>query len=153
MKKLLFSLCIIFLTFGVGCNRNENRNNNFMPNNNVETGKPPNITEEAFTGSASIIERYEEIKYAEAYIKNNKLNLYLIPVNRNIPKERVREIGVFFLKTLSGYTVDVGLKGPSDESYGEIYDYYDVEILIEGEDGTIIDKGTKEKRQNQIKWQ
>ncbi|MBU5676510.1 hypothetical protein KQI88_08780 [Alkaliphilus sp. MSJ-5] len=153
MKKLLFLLCIIlFLAFGIGCVRNENPDN-VVPDNNVVPGKTPNITEETLTGSASIIEKYKEIEYAEAYVENNKLILYLIPINKDVPKERVREIGISFLKALSGYTVNEGLKGPTDESYGEIYDYYNVEILVEGENGTIIDKGTKSKGKNEIKWQ
>lgn len=159
MKKLLFPLCIILmLALSIGCSRNENPDNvvpdkNVAPDNNIAPGKTPQIKEEAFTGSASIIEKYEEIKYAEAYIENNKLTLYLIRANKDVSKEKLREIGISFLKALSGYTVNEGLKGPSDESYGEIYNYYDVEILIEGENGTIIDKGTKSKKENEVKWQ
>ncbi len=159
MKKLLFPLCIILmLTLSIGCSRNENPDNttpdnNVAPDNNVTPGNAPQIEEEALTGSAGIIEKYEEIEYAEAYIENNKLVLYLIPANKDVSKEKLREIGISFLKALSGYTVNEGLTGPSEESYGEIYDYYDVEILIEGENGTIIDKGIKPKKENEVKWQ
>lgn len=137
MKKLLIALCIIMVIIpSVSCSPNR-----------------PEISEEALTGSANVIEKYEEIEYAEAYIEKNKLILYLIPINEEVSKERVREIGISFLKALSGYTVDEGLKGPSDESYGEIYDYYNTEILVEGKNGTIIDKGTKSKKENEVKWQ
>lgn len=137
MKKLLIILCIImFIISSISC-----------------SPKKPEISEEALAGSAQLIENYGEIDYAEAFIENNKLILYLIPVNEKVPKERVREIGALFLKALSGYTVNEGIKGPTDESYGEIYDYYDVEILVEGENRTITDKGTKRKGKNEIKWQ
>jgi len=137
MKKLLLILCVVMLIIpSVSC-----------------SPKRPEISEHALTGSAQLIENYGEIEYAEAFIEKNKLILYLIPVNEEVPKERVREIGTLFLKALSGYTVNEGLKGPTDESYGEIYDYYNVEILVEGENGTIIDKGTKSKGKNEIKWQ
>ena len=137
MKKLIIILCIImFVIPSVSCSPNR-----------------PEISEEVLTGSAQIIENYGEIEYAEAFMEKNKVILYLIPVNEEVPKERVREIGVLFLKALSGYTVSEGLEGPTDESYGEIYDYYNVEIQVEGENGTIIDKGTKRKGNNEIKWQ
>ncbi|QUH19164.1 hypothetical protein [Alkaliphilus sp. B6464] len=137
MKKLLLTLCVVMLIISsVRC-----------------SPKRPEISEETLTGSAQLIENYGEIDYAEAFIEKNKLILYLIPVNEEVPKERVREIGVLFLKALSGYTVNEGLKGPTDESYGEIYDYYNTEILVEGENGTIIDKGTKSKGKNEVKWQ
>ena len=137
MRKFLSVLCIMMLiVLCVSCSPSK-----------------PEISEEALTGSAHIIQKYEEIDYAEAYIEKNKLILYLMPVNEEVPKERVREIGIHFLKALSGSTVNDGLKGPSDESYGEIYDYYNTEILVEGKDGTIIDKGTKSKKENEVKWQ
>ena len=36
---------------------------------------------------------------------------------------------------------------------GEIYDYYNVEIIIEGEKGEVLDKGTMSRGEHEVKWQ
>lgn len=99
------------------------------------------------------MEGYEEIEDAEVIVDENKLKFYLVPSeDLDITQERMRELGEDFLKFLGGYVANEDLLGPSEESYGQIYDYYDVEIVIEGY-RTILDKGTMKKATNQLIWE
>ncbi len=141
MKRLLLVLCIIILTISsAACNANN-------------TKPKPEISEETLTGSASIIERYAEIKDPEVIVEDDTIYFYIRPSGEEVSKEKLRQIGIDFMKALAGYTVDDDLKGPTEESYGEIYDYYNVEIIVEGERGTVLDKGTMSSGENEIKWQ
>lgn len=137
MRKFVLLLCIIMT----------------MVLNSSCTSKRPEISEEALTEGAEAIEMYDEIKDAEVMVENNKIYFYILPESEDVPKERLRELSILFLKALSGYTVNEELKGPTDKSYGEIYDYYNVEITVEGYRGAVIDKGIKDKGQNEVKWQ
>jgi len=165
MKKLLLVLCIsILIVLSVGCSSNApevSPEDNQKGSQEVSPEKKPEvnqgdssqISEESLTGSAKVVEMYGEIENAEVTIENNKISFYLTPTDQEISKERLRELSIIFLKALSGYTVNDGLQGPTDESYGQIYDYYDVEMIVEGDRGEVLYTGTKANGENEIKWQ
>lgn len=137
MRKLSYIFCIaIVLVSFVGC-----------------TPKRPEISEQALVGSAQIIEGNAEIKDAEVVVEKGKIMLYIVPTDESVSKERLRELGIDFMKLLAGYTAGDELSGPTEESYGGIYDYYDVEVIVEGEHGSVVDKGTKDKGKSEIVWQ
>lgn len=137
MKKILYILCsVLVLASLAGC-----------------TSKRPEISEEALVGSAQIIESNAEIDDAEVIVEKNKIKLYIAPLDVSASDERLRELGVDFMKILGGYTAGDELEAPTEESYGELYDYYDAEIIIEGEHGAVLDKATKAKGKNEIIWQ
>lgn len=134
--KQIILYAVIFLIIGAGC-----------------TAKRPEISEEALIGSAQLMEANQEIEDAEVILDENKLKFYLLPSeNLDVPKERIRELGEDFLKFLGGYVANEELLGPSEESYGQIYDYYDAEIVIEGY-REILDIGTMTKASNKIVWE
>ena len=136
VKKRIIILCAaLILIIITACNLNR-----------------PEIPEEALLGSAQLMEANQEIEDAEVILDENKLKFYLVPSeNLDIPQERIRELGEDFLKFLGGYVANEELLGPSEDSFGEIYDYYDVEIVIEGY-REIPDKGTMKKASNQLTW-
>lgn len=117
------------------------------------TPKMPVISDESLTGSAQIIEGFTEIEEAEVIVEEGKINFYMVPKDEEVTKERLRELGSDFLKILSGYTQGDDLEGPTEDSYGGIYDYYDAEIIVEGYRGAILERGIKDKGKNEINWQ
>lgn len=134
--KQIILYAVIFLIIGAGC-----------------TAKRPEISEEALIGSAQLMEANQEIEDAEIIVEGNKIKFYLVPMEElDVPQERMRELGEDFLKFLGGYVANEELLGPSEDSYGQIFDYYDVEIVIEGH-RTVLDKGTMTKASNQLIWQ
>ena len=135
MRKLLILYIVVIIILSVGCTVNR-----------------PEINDESLKGSAQIMESNEEIEEAEVIIEKDEINFYIVPSNDQVPRERLRELSANFLKVLSGYTASEDLLGPSDESFGEIYDYYDVEIIIEGY-REVLDKGNKDKGDPEIQWE
>ena len=136
VKKRIIILCAaLILIIITACNLNR-----------------PEIPEKALLGSAQLMEANQEIEDAEVIIDENKLKFYLLPSDDlDIPQKRMRELGEDFLKFLGGYVANEELLGLSENSYGQIYDYYDVEIVIEGY-RTILDKGIMKKASNQLTW-
>ena len=139
MKKrtLLILIVVTTLIATVGC-----------------TKAPPEISDEALQGSTDIIKANPEIMDPEIVVEDDLLKFYMVPTEgEGASKERLRQIGVDYLKLLGGYVVGDELTAPTEESYGGLYDFYDVEIIFEGDRGTIIDRGTKAKGENEIKWE
>ncbi len=137
MRKLLYIFCIVIvLVLFVGC-----------------TSKRPEISEQALAGSAQIIKGNGEVKDTEVIVDESTIKFYMVPTDESVSKERLRELGLDFIKVLAGYTVNEELSGPTEESYGEIYDYYNIEIIVEGEHGAVLDKATKAKGKNEVIWQ
>lgn len=137
MKKILaiFFVCIIVVTSS-SCSVNR-----------------PDISEEWLIGSAQVMEMNSEIEDAEVMVEEGKLSFYMVPNDEiEVPIERIRELGVDFLKIFAGYTVNEEITGPNEDSLGEIYEYYDVEIIVEGY-RTILERGTKSKGNNEIVWE
>ena len=56
------------------------------------------------------------------------------------------------MKIFAGYTANEEIAGPNGDSLGEIYDYYDVEIIFEGY-RTILERGAKSKGSSEIVWE
>lgn len=113
----------------------------------------PEISEEALTGSAELMEGNQEIEEAEIILEENKLKFYMVPTeDMEVSQERLRELGADFLRFLGGYVANEELLGPSEESYGGIYDFYDAEIIVEGF-REVLDKGTMKKASNKIIWE
>jgi len=122
-------------------------------NKEIDPEDSSQIPEQALNGSARIVEMYGEIEDAETIVEDNKITFYLVTGSQEVSKERLKELSILFIKALSGYTVDYGLQGPSDESYGEIYDYNDAKIMVKNKKDEVIYTGTKAKGKNEIKWQ
>ncbi|WFA08526.1 hypothetical protein [Tissierella sp. Yu-01] len=115
---------------------------------------PPKIPEEALTGSAELIDANPEIEEPEIIVEDDTLKFYLIPAEgQEESEERLKQLGVDFMKLLGGYVSSDEIAGPSDESYGEIYDYYNVEIIVEGERGAVLYRGIKAKGESEIQWE
>lgn len=115
---------------------------------------PPEISEEALTGSAELINANPEIEDPEVIVEDDTLKFYIVPAEgQEVSEERLKELGLDFVKLLGGYVSGDEMAGPSDESYGEIYDYYDVEIIVEGERGAVLYRGTKVKGEAEVQWE
>ncbi len=117
-------------------------------------GNRPEIPEEALTGSADLINANPEIEDPEIIVEDDTLKFYLVPAEgQEESEERLKQLGIDFVKLLGGYVSGDELAGPSDESYGDIYDYYNVEIIVEGERGAVLYKGTKAKGEAEVQWE
>lgn len=135
IRRIIFYVAL-FLIIITGCNANR-----------------PEIPEEALLGSAQLVETNQEIEEAEVILEENRIKFYLVPTeDTEVSQKRIRELAVDFLKFLGGYVANEDLSGPSDESYGQIYDYYDVEIVIEGF-REVLDRATMKKGSNEIVWE
>ncbi|MDD2446727.1 MAG: hypothetical protein PHY91_03430 [Tissierellia bacterium] len=118
------------------------------------TAAPPEIPEEALQGSTELISSNTDIEDPEIIVEDDMITFYLVPgQGLDVSEDRLREVGTDYLKILAGYVATEEMSGPSEESYGGIYDYYNVEIIIEGQRGAILHKGTMGKGENQIQWQ
>lgn len=140
MHRTKFILCLVsILLLTVGCT------NTLAP--------PLEITEEALEGSSEIISTNPEIDDAEIMVEDGLLKFFIVPEEgQEISQERLRQLGEDYVRLLGGYAAGDEVTGPTEESYGGIYDFYDVEIIIEGERGTFLDRGTKAKGENEIQW-
>ena len=118
------------------------------------TAAPPEIPEEALQGSSELISANADIDDPEIIVEDDLITFYLVPAEGlDVSQDRLREVVVDYVKILAGYVATDEMPGPSEESYGGIYDYYDIEIIVEGERGAVLDKGTMAKGENQIQWQ
>ena len=115
--------------------------------------EPPEIQENWLTVSAEVLKMNIEVDDAEIIRDGGKLSFYIVPSGeREVSIDRMRELGIDFLKIFAGYAVDGDIAGPTDDSLGEIYDYYDVEIIVEGPT-TVLEKGTKARGSKEIIWE
>lgn len=136
MRKFAYIFLLVLLLLSVGC-----------------TAAPPEIPEEALQGSTELISANADIEDPEIIVEDDEITFYIVPAEGfDVSLDRLREVAVDYVKLLGGYVATEEIPGPSEESYGGIYDYYDVEIIIEGERGTVLDKGTMEKDEKQIQW-
>lgn len=137
-RKLLITIILVMCIFIISCS----------------TTAPPVISEEALSGSTELILTNPQIEDAEVIVENDKLKFYIVK-NKEIDmsQDELRKLGEDYVRLLGGYTANDEIKGPTGESYGEIYEFYDLEIYIEGERGALIGKGIKTKNENNIKWE
>lgn len=139
MRKIKYILyLVVLLLVSVGCTK----------------AAPPAIPEEALQGSSEIISANPEIEDPEIVVEEDVIKFYMVPAEgQKASQERLRALGEEYLKLLGGYVAGDEFTGPTDESYGGVYDFYDAEIIIEGERGAVLDRGTKAKGDNEIKWE
>ena len=96
--------------------------------------EPPEISEKAIQGS-KLISANADIEDAEIIVEDDEITFYIVPAEGlDVSLDRLREVAVDYVKLLGGYVATEEIPGPSEESYGGIYDYYDVEIIIEGKE-------------------
>ena len=137
MRKFAYIFLLVLLLLSVGC-----------------TAAPPEIPEEALQGSTELISANADIEDPEIIVEDDEITFYIVPAEGlDLSQDRLREVAMDYVKILAGYVATDEMSGPSEESYGGIYDYYDVEIIIEGERGAVQDKGSMAKGENQIQWQ
>ena len=156
MRKEISVFLIIVLLIGlIGCNpaKPETPGTPEAPGTPV-TPEIPGISEDALTGSAELINANPEIENPEIIVEDDALKFYMVPVEgQEASGERLKQLGIDFMKILAGYVANEELAGPSGESYGQLYDYYDAEIIVEGERGAVLYRGRKAKGETDIKWE
>jgi len=114
----------------------------------------PKISQEAIQMATDQIMQAEYVKDAAAGVKDKTISMVVIV--SPLVSHRAKDIGDNFVRLLGTFTAvfDDDLESPTKDSYGSIYDYYDVLISVRtgaGEDN-IVEMGAKASIASSIRW-
>lgn len=138
MRKSLYVILLVLVSIlFVGC-----------------TASLPELRSEAVEGATELIDANPDIDDPEIVLEDDLIKFYFAQgEGLTVSQDRLRQLGIDYVKLLAGYVATDEIAGPSEDSYGQIYDYYDVEIIIEGERGEVLDTGIMKKGKHEIQWQ
>lgn len=141
-KQIIYIGLIFLLTIALmGCNSEEEK-------------VLPKISDEAVEMAKDQI-KSDFVKDASIQIDDDKIILAII-VSPSVNEEFSKDVGERFARLLATFTSvtnkDVDLKGPSNESLGEIYDYYDLQIIVGSGPENVIVHGAKSSGSRVLVW-
>lgn len=88
--------------------------------------------------------------------KEKKEIVLAVIVSHSANEIFAKDVGERFARLLSSFTSalnkDIDLKGPTNESLGEIYDYYDLHIIVGTGPNNVIVHGAKAKGSRVLVW-
>jgi len=88
-------------------------------------------------------------------IDDDKIILTII-VSPSANEDFSKDVGERFARLLASFTSvtnkDVDLEGPTNESLGEIYDYYDLQIIVGSGPENVIVRGAKSSGSRVLVW-
>lgn len=112
---------------------------------------PPEIPDKYLDASAKAAEKNPATEVAEVLYENGAVTLNLV-VKPGTSQDVITTIAEDMLRTLGGLMTSEGLKGPADESYGELYTFYSAEIIVADSMEQAVTSGSLVKNSNEIKW-
>jgi len=117
----------------------------------------PEIPEAAMKHAYDIILGYDEVKDAHVEVnKEDKTISMAIQVGASINEETARELADSFVRALSSgvafYNDEDELEPPKNDYLGELYDYYNLLVVVgSSPEHTIVD-GAKVREAKNISW-
>ncbi|WP_042221361.1 hypothetical protein [Oceanobacillus manasiensis] len=132
MKKTLF-LLVVLIVILFGCE------------------KEIEVSKEVMEDVANVCEEQYDAAIKCAVTKEEEM-IYLNVLVNGIDHEEKKELGEKFAKLLSERVSSTqGIKGPNDDYYGKLYDYYSLYIIVAGEDERFT-YGNKAEKYEEIVW-
>lgn len=163
MKKqriiIAFAILLAIMLLVVGCgeggqkeeSKPEETRNEIQTEKKEET-KLPEVSETAIEMTKELLMEETLVKDVHIEVKKDKIIIAII-VNAATNDEYAKELcenGVRFLASMSS-DKDAGLKGPSKNHLGDIYNYYDLSVGVGPSPDNFI-QGAKDKTANRIFW-
>lgn len=141
MKKLRICILVILALLLLGCG------------SKTAITKLPDITDPMVDYAVDLIMEYRGVRDAAVSIKENTIYMVII-ADYSTSKEYAKDLGDSFIRTLGSKAAmdNKGLSGPSKDSFGSLYDYYDVQVQVAGPDQKAIALGVKSRNGKNIRW-
>ena len=113
----------------------------------------PNISQEAIQMAIDQIVQFEYVKDAAVTIKDKTISLAVV-TSPLVSKNYAKDVGENFVRLFGTFTAvaDNDLEAPTNDSYGGIYEYYDLLICVGTGADNIIVSGAKVTGAKRISW-
>ena len=113
----------------------------------------PKISQEAIQMAIDQIVQFEYVKDAAVTIKDKTISLAVV-TSPLVSKNYAKDVGENFVRLFGTFTAvaDNDLEAPTNDSYGGIYEYYDLLICVGTGADNIIVSGAKVTGAKRISW-
>ena len=113
----------------------------------------PEISQEAIQMAIDQIVQSEYVKDAAVTIKDRTISLAVV-TSPLVSKNYAKDVGESFVRLFGSFTAvtDSELEAPTNDSYGGIYEYYDLLICVGTGTDNIIVSGAKVTGAKYISW-
>jgi len=112
---------------------------------------PPEIPEKYLESAAKSAEKHPASDNALITVENGQILISLV-VKAGASQESIDAISEEMIRTLGGLMITENLKGPTDESLGELYDFYSVGIQVTDTLEQAVNEGSVSRSASEIKW-
>ncbi len=112
---------------------------------------PPDIPDKYLAAAAKAAEKNPASEVAEVIYENGIVTMNLL-VKPGTSQDVMDTIADDMLRTLGGLMTSEGLKGPTDESYGELYTFYSASINVADSMEQTLAIGSLSKNAKEIVW-
>lgn len=112
---------------------------------------PPEILDKYLDAAAKAAEKNPASEIADVLYENGIVTMNLV-VKPGTSQDVIGTIAEDMIRTLGGLMTSEGLKGPTKESYGELYTFYSVEIIVADSMEQPVTNGALAKNTNKISW-
>ena len=112
---------------------------------------PPEIPDKYLTAAAKAAEKNPAADFADVSVDSGTVIMSLI-VKPGTSSVTIEKIADEMARTLSGLMTSEGLKGPKDDSYGELYSFYGLALEVADTLEQPVLSGSLMKNSNIIKW-
>lgn len=124
---------------------------------NIENEEMPEISEEAIEYAYDVILAYDDVKDAHVTVEEDDQAISLaIQVGAAMNEELAKELADSFVRALSTgvsiYGENAELDSPSGDDLGELYDYYNLLVVVGSSPEHTIVQGAKVKTAKNITW-
>lgn len=112
---------------------------------------PPEIPEKYLIAAAKSAQKHPASHEALLTVEQDQILIGLI-VKPGTSQDSIHAITEEMVRTLGGLMVSENLKGPSEESLGELYDFYSVAILVTDTLEESLNEGNVIRSTKNIRW-
>lgn len=115
---------------------------------------PPEIKKHDMDIAIEQVEEHEQIKHAHFELIDKETISCSLIVVPNLSESDQENVGEMCVKSLADrMSENTRLKAPKDDYLGELYDYYDVRVMVGGDRGLDdIIVGSKHKHSDHLTW-
>ena len=123
----------------------------------IENEEMPEISEDAIEYAYDVILAYDDVKDAHVTVEEDDQAISLaIQVGAAMNEELAKELADSFVRALSTgvsiYSENAELNSPSGDDLGELYDYYNLLVVVGSSPEHTIIQGAKVKTAKNITW-
>lgn len=112
---------------------------------------PPEIPEKYLESAAKSAQKHPASDTALITVENGQISVFLV-VKAGTSQESIAGISEEMIKTLGGLMTSENLKGPTENSLGELYDFYSAEIQVTDTLQQAVNEGSVARSAADIIW-